>query len=314
MNPLQNKTEKKRYNIKIYDDNTKSNCNLDSWKIKLNYYYLQYLDKFIEDTNIDNGTYLLDTTKDNFEMIEKIVYDLTCFHLDRLNLLKDFNRYKIEFWWKNDKIIKDNNIIHELHSDKDEILMRSKNILLSPLLSTVTYINDSEYPTIITSTPENLIKNNNTVNLQNGINICFAKKLNHISFNGNNLHGVFNTFNNLSSNENRKTLMFNIWDTHTPLSRNIYKNNNKIYYTFCKKYKILKIKNTKTKYISNIGIDKDKMKEYIDIILNNPNKINTIFDIYIDNILINNSNYNKFISLFSNLYNKNKDIIKFDII
>jgi len=257
-----------------YIIDNKYNCNLESWQIDMDKNDLSNLNYFIENNKI-NGTYLLNTNKINYNMIEKFIYDLSCYHLERLNLKKDFNRYKIEFWWKNDTII-NNNIIHGLHSDKDEILMRSKNILISPILSTITYINNSIYPTLIMNTPQIIMKQKNQINLKNGIYLLFPKELKHISFDGSYLHGVYNIYEKTfyeAKIDNRKTLMFNIWDSHTPLLKKYYFNNG---IESLLNFNINK--NLSNNYIKKYMLNINEMKDFIDIIINNPIKINNIFN------------------------------------
>jgi len=265
--------------------------NLESWNLDLDNNYYNKINDYIEDNIIEKGTFLLDTSKNNFNLIEQIIYDLSIFHLERLNLNVDFNKYKIEFWWKNDNNI--NPIIHGLHSDKDEILMKTKNILISPLLSTITYINDSIYPTFITNTSEKKLKEKNIVNINKGIILSFPKKLKHISFDGSNLHGVFNIYENIDiNNKNRKTLMFNIWDLHIPLGikNKIFDNNEKIFYE--NKNQIIKL--LKNNDEITIKIEETEMKELLHLILTNP--------------IIINKKFKKFISFFDS-----KNIVNFDI-
>jgi hypothetical protein len=171
--------------------------------------------------------------------------------------------------------------------------MKTKNILISPLLSTITYINDSIYPTFITNTSEKKLKEKNIVNINKGIILSFPKKLKHISFDGSNLHGVFNIYENIDiNNKNRKTLMFNIWDLHIPLGikNKIFDNNEKIFYE--NKNQIIKL--LKNNDEITIKIEETEMKELLHLILTNP--------------IIINKKFKKFISFFDS-----KNIVNFDI-
>lgn len=94
--------------------------------------------------NVIRHTYLLNTSKEHFNYIEKFIYDISMFHFKRLNII--FNSdYYIEFWFNNVPQLK------ELHIDTDEFERFVNNIYLTPLFSCVTYLNDNLYPTIITN-------------------------------------------------------------------------------------------------------------------------------------------------------------------
>jgi len=288
----------KGYNNKIINFNKEidSNCNLESWNIQMDNNYYDNINEFINIDLKERDTFLLDTFKDKFNLLEKIIYDLSIFHLKRLNLNIDFNRYKIEFWWKNEYIKSNIKIIHGLHSDKDEKLMHSNNILMTPLLSTVTYINDSIYPTLLTSTPEILFNKNDQINLKKGIILSFPKKLKHICFNGSNFHGVYNIYegsNDKIEQSNRKTLMFNIWDSHSPLETKINNNCNENY-IFEKNQEIINlIEINKEKYLK-IKLEELEMKELLQLVLSKSILVPYKFKKFLNNF---NSN----------------DIIEFDI-
>lgn len=275
---INNNQKINKYIINTFDKETISNINFNSWNINLDNKYYENLDFFILNKKNQNGSYLLDTNKEKYNITEKIIYDLTLFHLKRLDLEIDFNRYKIEYWWKNDVNINNQQIIHNLHSDKDEFLIHSNNILKSPILSTVTYINDSKYPTLLTSTPEILLKENKII-LNNGIILSFPKKMKHISFNGSNIHGVFNIFDSVKYIDNRKTLMFNIWDNYTPLKKDFYKfyDDNIIN----KNEKLLKLTITNNIFYDKIYLDELKMKILIQTIFNNSIDLNNYLYEYV---------------------------------
>ena len=162
-------------------------------------------------------SYLLNTQKEKFNLLEKIIYELAMYQFKQLNIIYDPEKHWIEYWTKKEIITKE--IIHDFHSDKDEKNYFTYNLLINPLLSTVTYLTDSEFPTIITNVDENknFLKTTNKKVL-----LSFPQKLKHISFNGKYLHGVCNIksnikFENRLENSPRLTIMFNIWD-HKPMS------------------------------------------------------------------------------------------------
>lgn len=225
--------------------------NYNSWKIN-----------FIEDgenleknlsNNISNKkTQLLNinfnsnsNSNPNMDLLEKIVYDISMFHLNRLNI-KD--NYFIEFWTKDEKILSTDRkiFVHNLHSDKDEKLFKKNKELKCPLLSTVTYLNKNYVPTIFT----NIKQFNNDFNLKKKFLLSFPDKLKHICFDGKYMHGVLNI---LKSDENsRKTLMINLWKD-SPMDVEYYQSDieNRI---FSPDVKLINL-NKLTSNINNFKID-----------------------------------------------------------
>lgn len=204
-----------------YDLKNKSNVNLNSWQIKMETKNKDLIIDYISNTT--SGTHILNTNKIMFTLVEKIIYELAMFHFKRLNIEYDPNRYFIEYWWKSyalsNKQLTLSNEIHAFHSDKDEETYKNKNReLIHPFLATVTYLNDSLFPTLITSTPEKLQNNNSQIILDKGLLLSFPKELKHICFSPENIHGVYNVFkdNQKDSINYRMALMFNLWDNHYP--------------------------------------------------------------------------------------------------
>ena len=110
------------------------------------------------------STNILNTNQTVFTLVEKIIYELAMFHFKRLNIEYDPNRYFIEYWWKSytfstDKVFKSNQL-HSFHSDKDEYAYRATKKLIHPFLATVTYLNDSLFPTLIEQKGESTININ----------------------------------------------------------------------------------------------------------------------------------------------------------
>lgn len=187
--------------------------------INLNSYILEFNEDY--ETNLIKNTQkmtklqLLDKKKFNFTYLEKFIYEMSNFHLEKIDENYDINDYYIEYWTKYENYNK--NIIHNFHSDKDENEFKQNNTFYHPILSTITYLSDSLYPTIITSISED--KKNNLINLnsdEKNIIFIFSEKFKHISFNGKYIHGVSKIFQNilndeLINNKPRQTIMFNIW-------------------------------------------------------------------------------------------------------
>ncbi len=200
---------------------------LIGWNIKLS--DENSIDNIIQHIDKNHELNLLDTIHcctNGFSPIEKFVYELAMFHFSRLNIKFDPTIHYIEFWTKNEKNILPNGIIHRFHIDKDEKHLRYHNELFIPILATVTYLEDNLCPTIITNIPNKSDFINNVTN--KNIILSFPKKLNHICFDGKFIHGVANVIKDLPQdyllNNPRKTLMFNLWQRHSPKDRKYYSN------------------------------------------------------------------------------------------
>lgn len=195
-----------------YENKSEPNeFNFYDWKIELNEYKENYNNLY--NMCITNNTFLLNSDKNNFNMLEKFVYEMAIFHFKRMKIEYDPNNHWIEFWTKKEIITKP--IIHNLHCDKDEKNFFNNNILITPLLSTVTYLTDAFYPTIITNISEK--KENFNLTHKKTILLSLPKKMKHISFDCKYLHGVTNMFYNIPDDmilekNPRLTIMFNLWD------------------------------------------------------------------------------------------------------
>jgi len=153
-------------------------------------------------------TFLLNTNKNKYSLLEKIVNDIAMFHFNRLNIKYDENTHYVEFWLKS-------KYESTMHIDSDEY-SRDVDTDFSyengPLLSCIVYMNDSPIPTIITDINHNDYITNKYDN-QNKITVSFPKYLKHISFNGNYYHGTYNLFKNMpSDNLSRYILAINLWN------------------------------------------------------------------------------------------------------
>jgi hypothetical protein len=121
-----------------------------------------YTDKLLQeiDVNVANNsnTFLLDMKKTNYSILEKYVYDIAMFHIKRLQNTENTensenhisideikDKYYVEFW------VKDRYKHSTLHVDCDENLKKQELEYSYPLLSSVTYLNDCDIPTVITN-------------------------------------------------------------------------------------------------------------------------------------------------------------------
>jgi predicted 2-oxoglutarate/Fe(II)-dependent dioxygenase YbiX len=285
---VDNNKFKKISNLKELE-NLDTKINFSSWKINSNNQNdIIELINYIEKIN-SNEIYLLDTSKNYFNILEKYVYELAMFHFARLNIVFDKNKYYIEYWNKNESRCRENNIIHNFHCDKDELRLQQKNELIYPLLSTVTYLSDSLCPTVITSIPYHLEDKLKIANNDNSMYLSFPKKLKHIAFNGLNLHGVLDIFSeNIEKHEipNRKTFMINLWEKNIPTGRTYKINNNLLDEKYTKNNILIKNKDPNDNYLEK-NIEKKLMSNIISNIYNLENNSDNFIKI-IDKDYINN--------------------------
>lgn len=180
--------------------------------------YIKYFDK-----NENNLSELfIDTTKQHFSLLEKIIYDIGMFHFKRVNIEFDENKHNIEFWIpvRDNYNNNDDNNISSLHIDCDEEYRIKHNKRTSPFLSTVTYINydsNRNNPTIITNIEENNsdISNKDKLFQYNKFYFSFPKFLKHISFEGGKYyHGILNYSENTNEKQykKRQVLAIGLWD------------------------------------------------------------------------------------------------------
>lgn len=254
------------------DDNTKNTLdNMANFKISS--HIMTLLDN--STTGSSKGDFILDTSKDRFNVIEKFVYDITMFHLNRLGKSTNSNKkYYSEFWWRTSNVEKDKIIIHNFHYDKDEKEFFNSGKLIHPLLSTVTYFDSSMVPTIIISETNKIV-------------LSFPVENKHLTFNSECYHGVVKVFNNITENTLRKTFMINIWEEHIPKD-------------------IVYFKEGDVDKISDQLFDKEKsiINLIRDININNINLSPDVICILIENIKKNKHKIN--MEIFKNLIDINK--------
>lgn len=156
---------------------------------------------------------LLNRNQKTFNIIENFILQMSNYHLSKIKIPDKCETY-IEFWYK-DNVTSNGNFIHAFHFDKDEKIFQKHKKIICPNLSTITYLNDSIYPTLITNITHNVDNNDSML-------LSFPKKLKHISFCGDRLHCAINALDKnvqehkMNKIESRKTLMFNIWINHKP--------------------------------------------------------------------------------------------------
>jgi hypothetical protein len=202
--------------------------------------------------------FLLDTSKTNFELIEKVVYEIAMFHFERLNINFHPNEHFIEFWFKNSifKNKSDSSMnINTFHYDCDENEKKINNKQFKPLLSCVNYFNDNEFPLLLTEIDLEDYKFKKFENKTN-IQIIFPKKNKQFTFDGTKYHGVVDIFNKLNHDTDtefeRYMLAINLWNKK-PLNIDYYKNTSSA--EFCKEDKIVTIESNNV--IKELVIEKN---------------------------------------------------------
>lgn len=167
-------------------------------------------------------TFLLNKQKNTINILEKVVYDLSLYHIEKDN--KNIDDFEIEFWIKNEKIIQ-KQLLHNPHSDKDEKYRKLKNEFIHPYLSSVTYLHTTNSITLISNMEEEDSSKGNLV-LNNGLNVSYCNENKHIIFYGGCIHNVLNMDIQDNDNKNRYAIMFNLWYKHKPLQIDYYENKN----------------------------------------------------------------------------------------
>ena len=191
-------------------------CNLQAYHLDVNTSCKDDLCALLKSCSALNETYvtfLLDT-KNIHHIVQKTVYDIAKFHLDRLQLPLDDSKY-IEFWFKNNETPS-----KDFHVDCDEYdrQIHHSPDFDTPLLSCITYLNDNDYvPTIITDVDKTSFKYKEFNRQKTGMKMCFSfpKEWKHICFEGGKYyHGARNIAStvNPSSLQPRHLLLVNIWD------------------------------------------------------------------------------------------------------
>jgi hypothetical protein len=186
------------------------------------------------DVNLDNncGTSLLNMDKSIYSILEKYVYDIAMFHLKRLqnseisennvNVDEIKNKYYVEFW------VKSKYQNSTLHVDCDEYLRKEQLEYNYPLLSSVTYLNDCNIPTVISNIDmDRYMYKEFEKDLK--LFFSFPKKGKQITFDGKYYHGsaFFHDDTDIGKNEDRYIIAINLWDK---------KPNNVEYYYYNNKY------------------------------------------------------------------------------
>ena len=271
--------------------------NFNTWKISIDNENIQNI--LLDSFEISNPlTYLLDTNKLQYSVIEKFVYEIASFHFNRLNVPFDKNKY-VEFWFKNSSSIDDNSY----HFDCDEYdkKMNKPHTLITPLLSCIVYMNNNENPTIITNIDQET-RNTENFNENNTFILSFPKYLKHITFDGgNNYHGILNFSGN---KDDRFILAINLWDVRPQFVP---------YFDYLTFINMIFISTKKRIEDMIINIDKNDKLIDISLYIKNIKTINLENRELINPEFFKNIFFNKTDNVLNNLYEIiKKDLTNFD--
>jgi len=243
----------------------------------------------LETKSLENISFILNTKKKQFNLLEKFIYEIASFHLNKLNIL-DNSSVSIEFCFKTQF---NNNLV--LESYENEI----------PILKTLTFLNESENFSIISNINNENYKFKNFDNEKN-ICLCFHKKLHHLSFDGGNFFHTDLVKNiNSSSEYNNLILSINIWNNNlinkkifdSELIHDNFYDDNILSINEKNNIKIIKLEN-KQKYDN--FFEKIFYLKYYDLYNDLYNEINQEYYLN-DNFIFNFSNFNNNINKIENI-------------
>jgi hypothetical protein len=174
---------------------------------------------FITRLNVKYHTrYLLNVDKENYDILEKFVFDTAVFHLNHHteDSSNNINDYFIEFWMKNTPLL--NNI----HIDCDEDEKEMNENIVYPTKSIITYLNNHLYPTLFTNIDAEKYKYK-SFEKENNIKLVFPKQSTQVSFDGSKYHGEIklNEISDADDEKERLILAINIWK-HKPPNIDFY--------------------------------------------------------------------------------------------
>ena len=247
-------TEKTKIPVKIDEQSITPLYNLHTWNIHTNDNSNDTLIGYLS-ADFIGKPFILNHSKPFFDIIEKYVYDIGKFHLNRMNIDLN-NNVSVEFSFSS--------TTDTIHTKYD------KKSLKIPLLTTVTYLNGSGGPLFITNIDENAYKFKKIDDKT--MCICFPKNMKHIAFNGGQYYHHTNICNHIMSNE--YVLYVNLWIDYCPNNSVLYSNtssnynNDKELLTFTNHNENVKKLSIDSNIISNEFFEKIIYKKNNDIFYN----------------------------------------------
>lgn len=159
------------------------------------------------------SSYLLDKTKTNYCVLEKYAYDIAAFHLARLGFSFDDDDIHIQFWVKSGKNSKLSTLHRDWYTDYD------KTEETRAILSTITYLEDNDIPTLISDVTMAEYKERK-FDKMNKIALSFPRAGKHISFLGRDyFHGHYSVFKDSDYTNSRCVLIVKLWHGSKPSLR-----------------------------------------------------------------------------------------------
>lgn len=211
--------------------------------------------------SLKSNPLMLNKSKTQMDIIEKLVFDISKFHLEQTNNDILSNNIHISFSFKTTNLQAQDKILHTIFENED---LTHKQI---PKLSDMTILvnlNDSDISTILTNVDEETYKFKNFHDENQNLCIVFPRQMRNIVFDGKYFHGAANLFS--SSNniyEEQRMLEINIWKCDNPINLQVYSSDKYKDYTYNSNDEFIKIfKNSKK--IKKISIDpiNDKIINY----------------------------------------------------
>ena len=139
----------------LFIDIKKNIKNFDILNLRINGYKINNFSVYLD-------TVLLDLSKEKYNLLEKIVYDITMNYINELNEDINLSEVYTEFWLTDEYPTYTKGKLENLHFDKSEIDDLIYNKTITQKTTGVTYLVESFVPNIITSIDNYLLSLSNT--------------------------------------------------------------------------------------------------------------------------------------------------------
>lgn len=171
-------------------------------------------ENIIDNLHLFNEKRFLLKNKENYDIVEKYIYDIVNNVLKQKNISFDQSKFHIEFWTKKQSIFP------HMHIDCDIEKYKLEQKHIYPFLSCVLYLNnDNNFPTVLTDIDIEDYKYK-SFDAENNLLFSFPRKMKLLTFDGKYMHGISN-INNIPNDE-RNIIAINIWEDFKPLNTDYY--------------------------------------------------------------------------------------------
>ena len=129
------------------------NCGLSTWDFNINLPNINkdIIDYFLIFSENLTTNFFLDLNKQDYSLIEKIIYDIVLFHSNRLNI--SLENKSVSFWTKITEYNFDYIHMHTDHCDYESRIFNTQ--FKKPLFTSLIYLNNNGSPTLLTDvTPD----------------------------------------------------------------------------------------------------------------------------------------------------------------